>query len=222
MEDKSLVIIALAGWDIPGDCDTAFDAVWTINNAHAHWCVQSQRIIAMDDLERDETTHPDYVKDIVNAGVPVLSTEAKEKWPSVEAYPLQKVCDYLKQYDERPWLLLDNTCNYALALAMAEGWKKITALAVSWCLPYKRVDLACSLVRFRAGGLRNPPDWFKYYHPGLMTARKNLEPGSEAFHFLMGIAAATGIKIELSSETTVKNMDRDKFFYGYQEQPDVT
>jgi len=221
MPHKTLAIVALSH-SMPDEHEEDFDAIWTINNAHDHWRIHTDRIIAMDDLERDEFTHPEYVKSIVDAGVPVLSTEPKKKWPSVEAYPLQKVCDFLKSYTEKPWRLLDNTCNYALALAMAEGYRDISAFGVDWCHPYKEADLACALVRFKHQGFKNPPDWFKYYHPSLMLPRRNAEPGSEAWHFLMGVASATGVDVWLPDGSTITNSDRDKFFYGYQGQPNVT
>ena len=219
---RKVAIVGLSGISMPEYFfDKTVDEVWTINNAHDHWGIKSDLIIAMDDFTRDEATHPDYVKTIAGAGIPVLSTEAKEKWPDVSPYPIKAVCDFLDKYVAEPCYLLDNTCNYALALALYQGWEEIHIFGVDWCHPYREADLQCSLVRFRDEGY-SPTDWFKYYHPSLTVPRRNTEPGSEAFHFLLGLACALGIPPVLVNSTTLLNLDREKFFYGYQEQPNVT
>lgn len=218
---RSVAIVALASFSQPTKVDLGlYDEIWTVNNAHDHYNVKTDLIIAMDDLERDENVHPEYVNAIVNAGVPVLSTGAKEKWPNVEAYPLQQVCDFLRQYHAEPWLILDNTVNYAFALALTNA-EFIGIYGADWCPRYRPNDLADSLKYFAEDGYHGVPDWFKYYHPLLMVPRRPTEPGIESFHFLFGIATAIGKQIVMSETTTTLNKDRDKFFYGYQEQPHV-
>ena len=199
------------------DCDE----VWTINNSHDAYGLPTDMIIAMDDLERDEDMTPKYVKAIVSAGVPVLSTGKKDKWPSVEPFPLQEVHDFLKQYYPEPCRLLDNSCNYALALALARGHTPIKLFAVDWCHPYKEGDLACGTLRWKFKGYGDSPDWFKYYDDFVLSRRMPGEPGIEAFHFLLGMAAVLGTEVEIAGPTAVLNMDRDRYFYGYQEQPDI-
>jgi hypothetical protein len=134
----------------------------------------------------------------------------------VEAFPLQEVCDFLTPFYPEPWRILDNTCNYAFALALTRGYEQIGVYGFDWCMPYKDADLECSLVRFEHDGYGDVPDWFKYYHPSIMTPRRPREPGIEAFHFLLGLAMGLNRTVDFSSRTTILNKDRDKFFYGYQ------
>jgi hypothetical protein len=134
----SVAICALAGTSIPsasvlGD----YGELWTINNGHAIYDLKPDMIIAMDDLQRDVDTHPDYVEAITGAGVPVLSTGPWVRWPSVEAFPLQEVCDFLTPFYPEPWRILDNTCNYAFALALTRGYEQIGVYGFDWCMPYK-------------------------------------------------------------------------------------
>ena len=218
----SVAICALVEQTIPPASKLCeFDETWTINNTHSRHGLKTDLIIAMDDLERDEETHPDYVDAIIGAGVPVLSTEPKKRWPSVEAFPLQEVCNFISPYFHEPWRVLDNSVNYAFALALARGYKNIGIFGVDFCAPYTDADLACSLVRFDDMGYPNAPDWFKYYHPSILTPRRPRKPGIESFHFLYGLAMGLGRQLHMSSKTTLLNYDRDKFFYGYQKQPNV-
>ena len=217
-----LAIVALSANSQPEDLD-GYDEVWTINECHQRYGWKPTLIIALDDLERDQEMHPEYVDCIVNAGVPVLSTEAKEQWPNVEAYPLKEVCDWLREHAyPLPEKLLDNTCNYAFALALTREYKKIGLFGFDWCNRDSDVNIECARVRWEHKGYGEAPDWFKYYEDLIVQARRSGEPGIEAFHFLLGMACSHGIEIHLMDSTTVLNMDRDNFFYGYQEQPNVT
>ena len=219
---KSVAIIALASWSQPHEDDLGqFDEIWSINEGHSIYGHKPTLIIAMDDLERDEARHPEYVKTIVDAGVPVLSTGTNKKWPSVEPYPLQEVCDFLSKYWDRPENVLDNTCNYAFSLALARGYGKIAIYGFDWCLPYKNPDLALASRRWDDKGYGHAPGWFKYYDGEVVTKRRPREPGIEGFHFLLGLARSSDITIILSEDTTILNHDRDRFFYGYQEQPEI-
>ncbi len=220
--EKRLCIVGLSNISYREATVRAADEVWCVNNASDIYKLEPDLIIAMDDFERDEDTHPAYVSSIVNSGFPILSTEAKPQWPNVTAYPLQEVCEYLEEFHSEPWQLLDNTCNYILALAMARDYRNISVTGVDWCHPYRPIDLEISKLVFKYDGFKNIPDWFKYYNPSIMGPRRNAEPGSESWHFLLGVAAARDIGITMEYTTTLMNKDRDKYFYGYQHQPEVT
>jgi hypothetical protein len=220
-KEPRLCIVGLSNISYREATVATADEVWCVNNAHDIYNLKPDLIVAMDDFERDLATHPEYVESIADSGYKVLSTEAKDKWPMVEPYPLQEVCEYLEEFISEPWLLLDNSCNYILALAMCREYRDIFVTGVDWCHPYKPIDLEISKLYFKEDGYRNFPDWFKYYNPSIMVPRRNGEPGSEAWHYLLGVAAATDISVTLEYTTTVLNKDRKRFFYGYQHQPEI-
>ena len=218
---SSVAILGLAKWSLPPqEMLTEFDEIWTINNADSAYGYETDLIIAMDDFGRDYKTHPKYVSDIVNAGVPVLSTKPDERWPSVEAYPLQEVFDWLLQFHSEPELILDNTCNYAFAMALKQKKTMIGIFGFDWVQPYKKIDLDCAMLRWANDGY-DPPDWFKYYEGDVLARRRPGEPGVESFHFLFGIARALEVDFNFAANTTILNHDRDRFFYGYEEQPKI-
>lgn len=216
-----VAIVGLAGWTQP-DSRTdmaAFDHVWAINNAADIYDFDCDLIIALDDFGRDEKTHPKYVDTIVNAGVPVVSTQKFRKWPNVIPYPLKQV---VKQYQDEfdVCLVLDNTVNYAFLLALSRGAKTIHIFGCDWSQRYNWIDLGCAKLRWKCQGV-DAPDWFKYYEPNVIAQRRHSEPGGDSFHFLMGYALGKGVSVKLHSRTTLLNKDRNKFYYGYQKQPSV-
>ena len=105
------------------------DYVWAINNA-GMWLEDIDLIISMDDLRRDTTFDPEYVKGLTERGVPLLTATAYEEYPSTMAYPLKEVLDYLniKPGELHP---LDNSCNYSLAYAMFKGMTEISLVTFS-------------------------------------------------------------------------------------------
>jgi len=218
---KTVAIAALSrsGWGRwPGYVPMGADAVWCINNAHASYHIKPDLIVAMDSLQRDVKLHPQYVREITTAGVPVLSSVVSPKWPAVKLYPLNAVIKKigLGQFARH---VLDNTVNYTIALAIAAGVKEIRLYGCDFGHGYEKKDLAMSLYAFKLDGYHNPPDWFKYYNRIIQPARAFGEPGGESQHFLLGIAHQRGIKIVLADDATTLNNDRDRFFYGYQHQP---
>ena len=217
---SSVIILGLAAWSLPNECH-GYDEVWTINNAHSAYGLETDLIIAMDDFGRDFKTHPDYVREMVDSGIPVLSTKEDERWPTVKAYPLQEVCDWLSEFYPEPERILDNTCNYAFALALKQGRNPIGIYGFEWVNRYKQVDLDCAMLRWKDNGF-DPPDWFKYYEADVLARRRPGEPGIESFHFLFGVAMARGVELVMGESRTILNHDRDRFFYGYHEQPNVT
>ena len=217
----SVAILGLAVWSLPDqEMLTEFDEIWTINNSDSAYGYKTDLIIAMDDFGRDYKNHPRYVDKIVNAGVSVLSTKPDERWPNVEAYPLQEVYDWLLQFHDEPELILDNSCNYAFALALLRETDPIGLFGFDWVQPYKQIDLDCAALRWADKGY-DAPDWFKYYERDVLARRQPGEPGVEAFHFLFGIARARNVDFMFADNTTILNQDRDRYFYGYQEQPKI-
>ena len=225
---NSVAIIGLAKFSLPPqETLKDFDVVWTINNAHSAYSYDTDLIIAMDDFGRDYKTHQNYVQGIVYSGNPVLSTKPDERWPAVEAYPLQKVYDWLLGFHPEPERILDNSCNYALAYAMYLGMTAlqkekdpIGIFGFDWVQRYKKIDLDCAVLRWADAGY-DAPDWFKYYEADVLARRRPGEPGVESFHFLFGIARARGVMVYMAYNTTILNQDRDRFFYGYHEQPEI-
>ena len=218
---SSVLIIGLAKWSLPTEETLkVFDAVWTINNAHSAYDYETDLIIAMDDFGRDYKTHQKYVENIVYSDKPVLSTKPDKRWPNVEAYPLQKVYDWLLAFHPEPERILDNSCNYAFALALQKEKDPIGIYGFDWVQRYKKIDLDCAMLRWADAGY-DAPGWFKYYEADVLARRRPGEPGVESFHFLFGIARARGITIEIAASTTILNQDRDQFFYGYHEQPEI-
>lgn len=198
-----------------------YQEVWAINNAGKTYGIKPTRIVAMDDLQRDWDTviHKDYVKSIVKAGVPVIGARKHRQWPAVVPYPLKEVVRWIGRGPES-CRLLDNTVNYALALALKCGAKRIGLHGIWFTAFDNEAILAASREDFTARGYLYVPDWFKYYGHATLCRRRPSEPGGEAFHFWLGYAAANGVKIEFTfPEVPVLNQDRDRYFYGHQEQP---
>lgn len=209
---KKLAIVAL-GPSASSFDQKDFTSVWAINNAHDVYGFTPTKIIALDDLERDVESHPKYVKAIVGAGVPVLTTVAHEKWQTTEPYPLKKVIGGLKLSDYLASKILINTCCYTLALAIVEGFDEISLYGYDFVKPDETRDL------IRAGRNlgENDPPWIVYYrHPQI---RKPTEPGLDGVNFLLGLAHGRGLTVNIENDSTLLDFDRPEFFYGYQAQP---
>jgi len=194
--------------------------IWSINNSHAVWKragrgYKPHLIIALDDLRRDEKTHPDYVEEIVTAGCPVYNTHNSDKWPSVEEFPLKQVWKAFPKIQ-----LYDNSINYAFMLALTRGYKEICFFGTDFVEPYNKKLLRGADARWVKRGHEDTPRWFRYYDEMNINWRAPCEPGQESFHFLMGVAHASDVKSTFGKNTTALNFDREPFFYGYQVQPE--
>ena len=216
---KSVALVALGSSMAKGRQPKGYSETWTINNAHAAWKIKSDLIIAMDDFGRDIKTHPKYVESIVYAEIPVFTTHRYRGLPWTKPYPLREVVAFLPRGLAQQ--ILDNTCNYALALAMCRGYRRIGLFGFDFCRPYSKDDPRCEigLLWWKYDGYRNIPDWFKFYHRKVV--RKTEEPGLESLHYLLGLAEGMGIKVRIHGRSSALNTDRDRFFYGYQKQPKV-
>jgi len=216
---KSVNIVAMARWCPPpkrmkGD-------IFSINNSHAVWeraglTYKPDLIIALDDLKRDVKHFPQYVSEIVDSGYPVYNTHNSRKWPTVKAYPLEKVWKVF--HDKR---LYDNSVNYAFMLALTEQYEKISFWGTDFVRPYDGKLLRSARLRWTEKGMPDVPDWFKYYDEMNVYWRGPGEPGWESFHTLLGMAIERGVVMEWHPRSSIMNSDRKPFFYGYTEQPDV-
>ena len=211
---KSVAIRALSKHSQP-DVMPLVDEVWAINNAAEAYSFRADLIIAMDDLARDfkMAEHKHYVRSIVEHGCPVYSARADKRWPTVRPYPLAKVLDAL-ELDKNAWPLFDNTLNYAFALAIAEGFTKIFWFGADWRNTYDPLELQVAFVRWRLRGY-DPPDWFVYHDKIVNRYASNTEPGSEAFHWWLGLACHDNIEVLFPPGCTILNRDRVPHWYGY-------
>lgn len=190
---------------------------WTlaINNSHAYFAYTPDCIIAMDDLQRDwDCGEENYVTSIVDVRVPVLTTRAFTDWPTTQAYPLAEVLDWLGLTPEMGCKLLTNTNNYALAWLGMKGVQKINL----WGLEWVGGDSAGKLARCLSFLDRSKwPDWAVYYMGEMF--RPSLEPGLQGCCYLLGLLHGRGVQLTMPQgkqfSTTLLDMDRPNFFYGY-------
>lgn len=219
----SILICGMAN----GGCSPAFasefTAIWTLNEAHGAANVKTDLIIAMDDLHRDYKADSAYVDKLLSAGVPIVTTVAYPKWPSSVAYPLKKIIDRLNLPDLIAVRLFDNSLNYAIALAMCHGAWRIGFHGCSFCPPDRAGEPDCFGEEDWGSGpyARKRPDWFKFHGKMALRARRPREPGIEACHFLLGMAMARDIALSFGPGTTLLNLDREQYYYGYEEQPEI-
>ena len=192
----------------------------SINNSHDHWNFLPDLIVAMDDFARDEIDHPKYVETIVDAGCPVITTQHREKWPTTEAYPLKEVIAFLGLPPDIACKILSNSVNFALAYIAMYGAKHIHFFGLDFTAPDSP-----GIVQRQKNFLDTNkwPDWTIYYMEALI--RSPGEPGLDGLCWLIGFLHANGVKMNFPVSgmisTTLFDLDRPNFFYGYQEQPDV-
>ena len=190
------------------------EQIWTCNNAHAFFKIDSDRIIAMDDLDLDRVTHPDYVEDIVSAGVPVYTSKAYPDLPNTVDYPLSEAVDFLGLRPHHAAHLLTNTLCYMLVLAAMERPKEIYL----WGFDFYRQDKKKDLIAAQKKVPKGKPDWQKYYREPLV--RPPMEPGADGLAFIAGLIYERDETIVVpKSPTTFLDADRPCFFYGYKDDP---
>lgn len=217
MSDTTITIVAMGtgvkSWKREWEkSPEQFGHIIGINNSHAVYDFRPNLIIAMDDLQRDLKTHPDYVSQIINEGVPVLTAAAHGLW-NCKPYPIRQAVDFL-DWEEAP-RILDNTCNYALTYALMKGYQEIHLVGYQWVHP----DIFTNVEAAESQCAESDPDWVKYYRGPLI--RKPSEPGQESCAYLIGLANGMGRDIDMTYSPFLFDRDRPSFFYGYQEQPNV-
>lgn len=199
------------------------DAVWAINSVGA-WLHDIDLIIALDNFRRDMRMdggqHIPYVQNMLRRGKPIISDVADPEWPQVEAYPLREVIaniwpDATRADQCAPWL--QNTVNYALALALTRGFEEIRLYGCNFLANDNAFTLAAVA---RDDEENNVPWWFSYHRPAVNKGRRMGEPGLETTCWLLGIAHARGCRIWIPQGDSLMNRDRNMYWYGFEEQPD--
>ena len=191
--------------------------VWAINSAGV-WMHDCDLIMALDNFRRDLKEHEQYVKNIVGRGIPVISDVTDPEWPNVTAYPLRRVLDSIwpqakSVRDIIPPLY--NTCNYALALAIADEYDEIRLYGCNFAINDDRW-----MLHEQANQHPDKPFWWPYHMKSIVMERRDREPGGPTMHFLLGIAHERGIKVHIPMGETLCEVDRIPHFYGYEDQPD--
>ena len=202
--------------------------IWAINNVFNERRSGDKPtiIFALDDLQRDEKEYPDYVDGIVNAGVPVITCTAYDKWPTTQAYPIKEVAlDFMGLPLGLAQRVFSNTWCYAFAYAL---WKLRThydPLEVRlnsrgpvirlWGADFVQSDMAdpFGVARAQRKLKKGHPWWFLYYTEPMF--RRPLEPGLDGLTFLFGWAEAMGYNVFIPSDCGLMNLDRPGFFYGF-------
>ena len=199
-----------------------FETVWTINLAAIPCKIEPDLVIAIDDFRRDEAAEPGYVARLfAGHAAPVLTTIPYPEWPRSQAYPLSWVIEQLGCPPPIARRLFDNSVNYALALAIARGARHIGLYGIGFTdggQDWDEIGERDWEGSKYYGDLR--PDWFKYHGDRALFTRAPTEPGGEACHLLIGMAMEAGIEFSFW-ESTLLNLDRESYFYGWSAQPDV-
>jgi hypothetical protein len=163
------------------------DEIWAIN-AMGH-VVHHDKLFVMDDLrvfvkrmEKEGT--PWYTDWMKTHDKPIITSVDYPEFPTSEPYPLERVVNELHNPH-----YLNSTVAYALALAIADGFKKIILFGCDFTYPN--------------------------YHL--------MEQGRGCVEFLLGIAHASGIEIEVAQTSTLmdNSVPRSHKLYGYIKQPKV-
>ena len=196
---------------------------WGINSVGV-WLRPIDKIIALDNFRRDLTMeggkHVQYVRNILDSGIPIISDVADPEWPQVEAYPLERVVRNIwpsARRDDHCRPGLANTINYALALAIADGFTEIRLYGCD----FRRSDDKY-LIYALADAHHDKPYWWPFHCRELVDHRRDLEPGEPQTMFLLGVAHQRGISIAIPPTSSLCDMDRAFYFYGYdRDQPKV-
>lgn len=179
--------------------------------------------IAMDnfrrDMEMDGGKHKQYVDNMLNSGLPIIADVAYPEWSHVTAYPLREVVsDIWPNATALDQIIpdLENTINFSIALAIH---KKFDEIRLYGC-DFRRKDSPPMLYAVGEALEKIKPWWFAYHDRDIVRGRRDLEPGEPCTMFLLGVAHERGIKVMIPKGSTLCNMDRGRYLYGYQEPPD--
>lgn len=201
------------------------DEVWAVNDAMV-WL--SPRLIthgiALDSYWRDERMDngkfKQYVANQRECGLPIYTDVADPAWPNTIAYPLKEVVtDIWPNAKEEADIIpdLENTICFALALAIHKKATQINLYGCDFRIPDNPY-----LVAAVADGLEDiNPRWFAYHNREVVEGRRDMEPGEPTTMFLLGVAHARGIHYYIAPGSSLCNMDRGRYVYGYQEEPKI-
>ena len=175
--------------------------------------------IAMDNFERDMEMdggiHKAYVEKMLGCGLPIMADVEYPQWPQVQAYPIDDVVDDIWSGPELPLPDLENTINFAIALAIH---RKFDELRLYGC-DFRLRDDTSALMQVHGALEKIKPWWFIYHNSDIVKFRRDLEPGEPTTMFLLGVAHARGIKIHIAEGSSLCGNDRGRYAYGYQKQP---
>lgn len=176
--------------------------VWGINRIAL--ALPCDKVIAMDD-RRWIAAHPEFGKTaaaLERLYVPVVTSVLYPEFTNSEAYPLQAVSEELEELGLDTAFVLNNSVNYALALALFEH-------------SFESIDLyGCEYVKYpeRGPAKEGDPDWRPLYYPE--NTPTLYEPGVEGFWTLVGVGLGAGVGVCVH--------DTHKWpraLYGYNEWP---
>lgn len=165
--------------------------------------------IAMDDhiWMNKKANFPGVREALLKLDTPIMTTTSYGQKNYVE-YPLKRVLKAIPYFQGR---FLDNSINYALALAITQKIKHIYL----WGCDFQKPDsIDCEIDR-----RETIPTWRTYYKDEFMAG--DCEPGGRWIYFLMAVAYERKLIIHLPHYGTLAGMHREKFFYGFLEQPEI-
>jgi hypothetical protein len=199
--------------------------VWMVNSC-CYWYGPRMFThgIALDAFDRDEVMDggkwKQYVENITDCGKPVIADKKYDRWPNVERYPIEDVVSDIwpdaKCIDD---IVpdLENTISFATALAITRKFDEIHLYGCDFRLrdrPQLLYERADKLEKIK-------PWWFVFHDRDIVRGRRDQEPGEACTMFLLGVAQQRRIKIVIPPGSTLCNMDRSRYVYGYQDAPDV-
>lgn len=176
------------------------EQVWTCNRA-GFWHHDIDLIFAMDDMRLLGNYFPGTVERnqrITSRNIPLVTSTVYPEFDNAVAYPLKAVIKRLTL--GAPQKILTNTLCYMLALAIARGAEVIHLYGFDF--------IEHAAVKPPKEG---EPWWHVYYRGGESAT----EPGLMGLCFLVGLAEAWGISINIPEGSTLFDMDKPNFFYGY-------
>ena len=178
-------------------CKKFTDEVWTINHG-GFFLKDIDAIIAMDDMRWKAEEYGPYIPNLSKLKVPIITAQEYSEYETSVTYPIEEVLGNI------PWvegiLYLNNSCAYAIALALYRRCKTI------WLFGY---DFN---VRPEILNYRQEDPWWRIYHLNVAQAG---EPGEAAVTFLCGIAQERGVEIKLGTGSQLFDRDIPTYLYGY-------
>jgi hypothetical protein len=133
-----------------GDRHALFDETWTVNSFGS--VIRADLVFHMDDVRIQEARaeHNPKIKNLLkwlkNPGCRVVTSRPHKDYPSLEAFPLEKVLNEFKA----PYFT--STPAYALAYAILEGFTEIYLFGLDYSYPgYAEVEKGRSCVEYWIG-----------------------------------------------------------------------
>lgn len=136
------------------------DEVWTINSAIN--ALKADKAFCMDDLRHIERIYPAWSTILRRSTTPIITCYAYDDWPNAYAYPIEEVCDNLK--DD----LFTNTVAYIIGYAIYIKVKELYMFGCDFMYPdMKSVESGLQSVGYMLGIARERG--VHYYIPNTST-----------------------------------------------------